>query len=387
MGYSIEDLKKAGSIAGEDALVLQQGGITKQIARSVMDQAVIVTASGAQSTGSVRKEGTYVLQNNSAEIRLTINNAIGKSLAADGSYTDSAAAAAGWILKIINNSTRNHTVISGANSWAIAAGEIQEYYWTGSAWTFHNVVTESRLNNALANLYNTKKKLINGTTGDYQTHWVKLFSTKIGKQYDSLDVVFDINFHALSRGGNVKGFLTAYTQTASNPFVYCKTDKLVNSSQKLKYGKTVNSDGTVTISVYCPTLTDNYIFFDVNTTSNKDITFASFEVATDISSLVDIDNEIATISDLSDKATWKARKTFATDRTPLDIQLNDILVESIVIFDSGSNFGITMAQFRGQQVSITRVAGTSSISVTDIGNHVIRITPTADYVRVGVLAY
>lgn len=162
MGYSIEDLKKAGIINGEDALIVQQSGITKQIARSVIDQAVVITETGAQSTGVIRKEGTYVLQNNSAEIRLSVQNAIGKILNEETNvYTDSASAAAGWIIKILNNSTRNHTVIYGANSWTITAGEIQEYYWTGSAWTFHNIVTEKKLNNALANYMPINERSLN----------------------------------------------------------------------------------------------------------------------------------------------------------------------------------------------------------------------------------
>lgn len=147
-GYPISELKKAPESKGRDLFPIQQDGVTRQVELGILSNASKITAS--TSSGVITKEGSYVLQNNSAVINFTLNNAVGRAVS-NNDYVDSASAAAGWIVKVINLSTRSHTVIAGSNSWTIAAGDVHEYYWTGSAWTFHNVVTESRLNNALAN--------------------------------------------------------------------------------------------------------------------------------------------------------------------------------------------------------------------------------------------
>ena len=146
-GYPISELKKASESKGRDLFPIQQDGVTRQVELGILSNASKITAS--TSSGVITKEGSYVLQNNSAVINFTLNNAVGRAVS-NNDYVDSASAAAGWIIKVINLSTRSHTVIAGSNSWTIAAGDVHEYYWTGSAWTFHNVVTESRLNNALA---------------------------------------------------------------------------------------------------------------------------------------------------------------------------------------------------------------------------------------------
>lgn len=147
-GYPISELKKASESKGRDLFPIQQDGVTRQVELGILSNASKITAS--TSSGVITKEGSYVLQNNSAVINFTLNNAVGRTVS-NNDYVDSASAAAGWIVKVINLSTRSHTVIAGSNSWTIAAGDVHEYYWTGSAWTFHNVVTESRLNNALTN--------------------------------------------------------------------------------------------------------------------------------------------------------------------------------------------------------------------------------------------
>lgn len=156
-GYPISELKKAPESKGRDLIPIQQDGVTRQVELGILSNASKITAS--TSSGVITKEGSYVLQNNSAVINFTLNNAVGRTFS-NNDYVDSASAAAGWIVKVINLSTRSHTVIAGSNSWSIAAGDVHEYYWTGSAWTFHNVVTESRLNNALA----TYTKFLNRNT-------------------------------------------------------------------------------------------------------------------------------------------------------------------------------------------------------------------------------
>lgn len=172
-GYPISELKKASQAKGRDQIPLQQDGVTRQVELGIMDNAVKVTAS--TSSGLIYKEGSYVLQNNSAVINFTLDNAVGRELSGN-SYVDSASAAAGWIVKVINLSTRSHTVIYGSNSWSIAAGEIQEYYWTGSAWTKYvsqleeslsTYITESAATLNSLNIGNKKSKMfyVSGIAG------------------------------------------------------------------------------------------------------------------------------------------------------------------------------------------------------------------------------
>lgn len=267
MGYSIEDLKRAGIINGEDALIVQQSGITKQIARSIIDQAVVITEAGAQSTGVIRKEGTYVLQNNSAEIRLSVQNAIGKALSDESTYTDSASAAAGWIIKILNNSTRNHTVIYGANSWTITAGEIQEYYWTGSAWTFHNIVTEKKLNDVLAGqeTYNIVQKtqgnvnyndLIPEENLKTQTYFVYGNSNKpnINAPNNENTVNYIVFSMKAGAGGAIRGRQIAYhsEDLVKSYSRVMKTNGMWNPWEKLTSESDVNTSITNALTDYVP---------------------------------------------------------------------------------------------------------------------------------------
>lgn len=163
MGYSINDLRKADKLNGNDAIPIQSNGQTKQIEAGVMDQGTTITAGGSQNTGNIRREQLFILNNNSTQINLTIGNAVGRSVS-NNEYQDSAAAATGWIIRIYNKSTRSHVIIYGANSWTITAGEMQEYFWTGSAWTYHHIVTSTELNNALANYQ--EYKMINISSGN-----------------------------------------------------------------------------------------------------------------------------------------------------------------------------------------------------------------------------
>lgn len=144
MGYSIDQLKKTGTLEGNDTIPVMQGGLTKQVAAGILDNAKIITAAGSQASGIIRREMTYILKNNSSAINFTLNNAVGKKVV-NNDYSDDAATATGWIVKVMNVSTRSHVVIVGSNSWDIAKNENMYFFWTGSAWTLHN----ARMNNLI----------------------------------------------------------------------------------------------------------------------------------------------------------------------------------------------------------------------------------------------
>lgn len=165
-------------------------------------------------------------------------------------------------------------------------------------YTTMNNINEYVINNALTTLYNTRKFSINGTAGNYRTNYVKLFTVNIGKQYTPVGIFFDVNYHSLDRGGNVRGFITSYTQIIGNPFISTKTDKLIND-YKFKYKKITNSDGTLSIELYAPTLTDNYMFYETSVSSNRSIEFSSFNATETVTDMIDIDNEFVTKTDLS----------------------------------------------------------------------------------------
>ncbi|MCQ2590790.1 MAG: pyocin knob domain-containing protein [Treponema sp.] len=137
-GYPIASLKKAEEISGQDIFPVQQNGVTKQIERSILDQAVIVSETGPQSSGIIRKEGVFVLKND-AQIIFTLENAAGR-IVENNEYVDSAEAASGWIIYVVNTSEIQHIVIHGQNSWPIPAGETLVFFWTGSHFTLHNIV-------------------------------------------------------------------------------------------------------------------------------------------------------------------------------------------------------------------------------------------------------
>lgn len=137
-GYTINDLKKAGSLSGQDAIPVQQNGITRQFEVGIMDNASLVKQSGSQSSGVIRKAQTFVLQS-ATKINFTLENAVGR-IVTDNEYVDNAEAASGWKVYVVNISSIEHTVIHGANSWPVPAGEILCFYWTGSRFTLHNIV-------------------------------------------------------------------------------------------------------------------------------------------------------------------------------------------------------------------------------------------------------
>lgn len=137
-GYTINDLKKAGSLSGQDAIPVQQNGITRQFEVGIMDNASLVKQSGSQSSGVIRKAQTFVLQS-ATKINFTLENAVGR-IVTDNEYVDNSEAASGWKVYVVNISSIEHTVIHGANSWPVPAGEILCFYWTGSRFTLHNIV-------------------------------------------------------------------------------------------------------------------------------------------------------------------------------------------------------------------------------------------------------
>lgn len=137
-GYTINDLKKAGSLSGQDAIPVQQNGITRQFEVGIMDNASLVKQSGSQSSGVIRKAQTFVLQS-ATKINFTLEKAVGR-IVTDNEYVDNAEAASGWKVYVVNISSIEHTVIHGANSWPVPAGEILCFYWTGSRFTLHNIV-------------------------------------------------------------------------------------------------------------------------------------------------------------------------------------------------------------------------------------------------------
>lgn len=169
-GYPISQLKKATEIKGQDILPIQQDGVTKQIEKSILDQATIIAGSGSQSSGIIRKEGTFVLTSGTLT-NFTIENAVGRK-PVENEYVDDAQLAAGMKVYVFNNASIQHTVIHGANSWPIAAGETLCFYWTGSRFTLHNVSVQNvtvrgdtKLTNvsALQSLATTNKIPVIGT--------------------------------------------------------------------------------------------------------------------------------------------------------------------------------------------------------------------------------
>ena len=109
-----------------------------------------------------------------------------------------------------------------------------------------------------------------GAMGSYSQYWCKLFSFTMGKQYSPASCVFDIVAHSVTKGTCVHGYWGGYTQNLSNPYVWNKADEV--NSQKLYYGKTVNADQSVTIDIWCPTYTDNYMWYEVGIKCNTAVT-------------------------------------------------------------------------------------------------------------------
>lgn len=121
--------------------------------------------------------------------------------------------------------------------------------------------------------------------GDYAQHWAKLFSFGIGRQYDSGVCFFEIVGHSIDKGSKVSGYIGGYTQSISNPYIWNSSDTLNNAS--LYYNKEVQSDGNVLINVYVPTFTDNYMWWELNLSSSKDlIVYNSPDLITDVSGLI-----------------------------------------------------------------------------------------------------
>lgn len=217
-GYPIEALKKAETITGLDIIPLQQNGITKQLERSIFDQAVIIKEAGSQSSGIIRKEGVFVLKNET-QINFTLETAAGR-IVEDNEYIDSAEAASGWIVYVVNTSGIQHTVIHDANSWPINAGEILCFYWTGSRFTLHNIV----INNltvrgdtkllevpAVQTLVAENKLAVIGADG-------KIISTTVNDIVELANVDGKIN-NALTNLSNVKIIKFEYGGTNYNDLV------------------------------------------------------------------------------------------------------------------------------------------------------------------------
>lgn len=121
--------------------------------------------------------------------------------------------------------------------------------------------------------------------GDYARHWAKLFSFSIGRQYDDGVCFFEILGHSINRGSKTSGYIGGYTQDVSDPYIWNSSNTLNNSS--LYYSKGVQSDGNVLITVYVPTFTDNYMWWELNLSSNKDlIIYNSPDLITDVSGLI-----------------------------------------------------------------------------------------------------
>jgi hypothetical protein len=121
--------------------------------------------------------------------------------------------------------------------------------------------------------------------GDYAQHWAKLFSFGIGKQWDSGVCFFEIVGHSIDKGSKISGYIGGYTQNVSDPYIWNSSNTLNNAS--LYYSKEVQSDGNVLITVYVPTFTDNYMWWELNLSSNKDlIIYNSPTLITDVSGLI-----------------------------------------------------------------------------------------------------
>ena len=123
------------------------------------------------------------------------------------------------------------------------------------------------------------------TAGDNGQHWAKLFSFGIGRQYDSGVCFFEIVGHSIRKGSKVNGYIGGYNQLASNPYVWNSSNTLNDKS--LYYDKEIRSDGSVLFNVYVPTFTDNYMWWQLNLNSNKDlIIYNSPTLITDVSGLI-----------------------------------------------------------------------------------------------------
>ena len=123
------------------------------------------------------------------------------------------------------------------------------------------------------------------TACDNGQHWAKLFSFCIGRQYDSGVCFFEIFGHSIGNGSKVSGFIGGYSQEASNPYIWKSANTL--NGKSLYYNKEVQSDGNALINVYVPTFTDNYMWWELNLSSSKDlIVYNSPDLITDVSGLI-----------------------------------------------------------------------------------------------------
>lgn len=232
-GYPITNLKKAERISAQDAIPVQQDGVTRMFEAGVMDQAVIVKSSGSQSSGIVRKEETFVLKSETL-INFTLENAAGR-IVQDNEYVDNAEAASGWIIHIVNVSGIQHTVIHGANSWPIPAGETLVFYWTGSRFTLHNVV----LNN-LTVRGNTKLMNVSAVSALAASNKIPVIGTDDIVKYTTPAAITD----GLASKTEVNNALANYQKFVNYGFY-------VTSDTKYKLAKIkINSKGHVNLKVY-----------------------------------------------------------------------------------------------------------------------------------------
>ena len=276
MGYSIDQLKKTGTLEGNDTIPVMQGGLTKQVAAGILDNAKIITAAGSQASGIIRREMTYILKNNSSAINFTLNNAVGKKVV-NNDYSDDAATATGWIVKVMNVSTRSHVVIVGSNSWDIAKNENMYFFWTGSAWTLHNarmnnliVDGELKLPNAAAvtSLQATSKLAgldangkVNYTTPDAIKSALSLATTTDLTNLDTLYIpsVTDANICVLDKRG-VKSW-RVYGSNTPTPATYFVTSYYTAEAQRriiqIAYLTSSSSNATPTQYMRYGISTDN----------------------------------------------------------------------------------------------------------------------------------
>ena len=138
-GYTINDLKKASSINPLDKLPIQQSGVTRQIEAGMLDNATIINS--GDNTGVIREEKTFVIENNSISLQITLGDAVGR-IVSDNEFTDSPEAAKGWVITVINNSTKNHALFHGNYSETLAPGDVIHYYWNGARWTVHSLAVD-----------------------------------------------------------------------------------------------------------------------------------------------------------------------------------------------------------------------------------------------------
>ena len=138
-GYTINDLKKASSINPLDKLPIQQSGVTRQIEAGMLDNATIINS--GDNTGVIREAKTFIIENNSTSLQITLGDAVGR-IVSDNEFTDSPEAAKGWVITVINNSTRNHALFHGNYSETLAPGDVIHYYWNGARWTVHSLAVD-----------------------------------------------------------------------------------------------------------------------------------------------------------------------------------------------------------------------------------------------------